>query len=510
MSLGHWPTRWAENTPDKVVVKYNDLTLTWAEFNSRINQAAQALQKAGVGKGDRVAVLMANSNVFLEILFATAKLGVILVPLNFRLAAPELKFMVNDSEPSLMIYSPEFNELVGALRADCPSLEKFVCETGGGLDGDVAYESWIKDLPSEEPLPDSEVTMDDTAVIMYTSGTTGRPKGAMLLHQNMVWNGVNSQIFNAYKGNEVSLCNAPLFHIGALNVSATPLLYAGCKLVVQRFFDPSAALKLIESEKVTLMFGVPVMFQFMMLVPEWQTADISSVEMFVAGGAPCPKDLIEAYQAKGKKFLQGFGMTEAAAGVTLLAPEYALDKIGSAGLPLFHQLLKIVDVKGKQISRGAIGEIVIKGPNVIREYWRLPEETAGSIKGGWLHTGDMGYMDEDGFLYITDRKKDMYISGGENVYPVEVESIMMGFDKIAEVAVIGIPDEKWGETGLAIVVPKAGAELTEEDVLEYCRQNLAGYKRPRKIVFSKEQLPRTATGKLVKKDLKKNYGTKVE
>ena len=215
------------------------------------------------------------------------------------------------------------------------------------------------------------------------------------------------------------------------------------KAVIQRFFDPGAALRLIESEKVTLMFGVPVMFQFLMLVPEWQTADLSSIEMFVTGGAPCSRDLIEAYQAKGKKFLQGYGMTEASAGVTMLASEYALSKIGSAGRPLFHQLLKIVDAQGNQLGRGEVGEIVIKGPNVIREYWRMPEETANCIVDGWLHTGDMGYLDEDGFLYITDRKKDMYISGGENVYPTEVEHILSRFPQIAEVAVIGIADEKW-------------------------------------------------------------------
>ena len=505
MSLGHWPTRWAENTPDKEVIKYNDSTFTWAEFNNRINQAAHALQQAGVKKGDRIAALMANSNVFLEILFATAKLGVILTPLNFRLASPELAFIVNDAEPGWMFYSPEFKEVVGALKSSCPTLKSLVCETAGGLEGDTEYETWLQGRPNSEPVPDSEVVMEDTAIIMYTSGTTGRPKGAMILHQNMVWNGINSLMFNTFRGQEISLCNAPLFHIGALNVSATPLLYAGCKLVIQRFFDPSQALRLIEAEKITIMFGVPVMFQFMMLVPEWEAADLSSVEQFVAGGAPCPRDLIEAYQAKGTHFLQGYGMTESAAGATLLAPEYALDKLGSAGRPLFHQQLKIAGLSGETLNRKEIGEIVIKGPNVIREYWRMPEETANCIVDGWLHTGDMGYLDEDGFLYVTDRKKDMYISGGENVYPTEVEHILTGFPQISEVAVIGIPDEKWGEIGLAIVVPAQGVEFSEDDFYAFCKENLAGYKRPRKVVLSDQPLARTATGKLIKKDYRRIY-----
>ncbi|MFH1139033.1 MAG: long-chain fatty acid--CoA ligase [Pseudomonadota bacterium] len=506
MNFGQWPQKWAQLSPSREAIKYGDLTLTWRRFNERVNQAAQALQANGLKKGDRVAVLMGNNNQYLEIMFALAKTGGMMTPLNFRLSVPELQFIINDCTPAALVYSPEFTEVVRGLRGLCPSLHAFICETAGSALGDPDYESWIGGRSVEEPVPDEEVGLDDTVIIMYTSGTTGRPKGARLLHQNMIWNGVNSQVVNAYTQDDVSLCSAPMFHIGAMNVSVTPMLYAGGKVVVQRFFDPGGALKLLAGEKASLMFGVPVMFQFMTMVPEWQAADFSHLRFFVAGGAPCSRDLIKTYLAKDAHFVQGYGMTETAAGLSLLTAAHALDKIGSAGQPLFHAELKIVDLQGNGLGPNQVGEIIAKGPNIIREYWNLPEETSRNFHDGWLHTGDMGYLDEDGFLYITDRKKDMYISGGENVYPAEVESILLGFPQITEVAVIGVPDDKWGETGLAIVTPASGVEFSEEAFFAYCKENLAGYKRPRKVIVSDKPLPRTATGKLIKKDLRKTHG----
>ena len=506
MNFGQWPTKWANLSPNETVVKYQDLTLTWLELNQRINKTAHAMQKDGLKKGDRVAVLMANNSAYLEILFALAKTGGMMVPLNFRLSVPELEFLINDSAPTTLIYSPEFTEMVKALKESCPSIVNYISEIPVSALGDRDYESWMKDMPVEEPVPDAEVVMDDTIIIMYTSGTTGRPKGARLIHQNMVWNGINSQVINAYHKGEVSLCGAPMFHIGAMNVSITPLLYAGGKIVIQRFFDPGQAIKLLYDEKVAMMFGVPVMFQFMTMVPEWETADFTHLKFFVAGGAPCSRDLIKTYLAKDAQFVQGYGMTETAAGLSLLTAEDALTKLGSSGKPLFHTEVMIVNAQSQKLGPNEVGEIIAKGPNIIKEYWNLPEETSRSFEDGWLHTGDMGYLDEDGYLFITDRKKDMYISGGENVYPAEVEHILDRFPQIAEVAVVGVPDEKWGETGMAIVVPAAGVEFSEEEFFAFCKENLAGYKRPRRVVISDQPLPRTATGKLIKKDLKTQYG----
>jgi len=503
MNIGSWASYWARNKPEAICVGCADLHLNWHEFNCRVNRAARALAASGIKAGDRVALLLANSNVYLEVFFAAAKIGAILVPLNFRLTVSELAFITSDSIPSLLIWAPEFAEAASALVEKTPQIKMMICEKTG-LEA-VDYESWIADRETSEPLVTASVGQDNPLIIMYTSGTTGRPKGAVLSHGNLIWNAINSQHLSAYSASTASLCSAPLFHIGALNVAVLPYLYVGGRIVLQRFFDPAEAVRLIGVEEINVMFGVPVMFQFMMQVPGWDEADFSSVDNFVAGGAPCSRALIEAYLAKGVRFVQGYGLTESSGGASLLLPEDALRKIGSSGQPLFHLELKIVDQENLELPPGEIGEITVRGPTVIREYWNLPAETAAAIVDGWLHTGDLGYLDSEGYLFIVDRKKDMYISGGENVYPAEVEAVISDFAGIDEVAVIGVPDEKWGETGLAIVVPRAGCEFSAENLLAYCRAELAGYKRPSRVVVTGGPLPKTASGKLVKKDLKKLY-----
>jgi len=504
MNIGEWPAKWAARYPHETCIRYQDLELTKLEFNERINRFANALQASGIRPGDRVAVLMGNSNVFLEILFAISKIGGIMVPLNFRLAAPELEFILNDSEPLMLIYSPEFLPLVDALRPKVSSIRQYLCEMAGGAQGDPEIESWAADRSAAEPIPTETVDMETPHFIMYTSGTTGRPKGAVVRQGQTQWNAVNGIHMYVQTPPAVALCSAPLFHIGALHASATPSLYAGIPLVIQRFFDPSAALKLIEQHKVTSMFGIPVMFLFMTQVPEFQQTDFSSVQFMIAGGSPCPKSLIETYLEKGVSFNQGYGMTETATGVTALRTVDALRKLGSCGKPLFHSDVRIVNGEGKDVPQGQMGEVLIKSPTVIKEYWRRPEATADAIRDGWLYSGDMGYFDAEGYLYLVDRRKDMYISGGENVYPAEVEDVVMQMREVADCGVIGIPDEKWGEVGLAVVVKAPGSSVTEAEIIEFCRGKLAGYKRPRKVVFT-EQLPRTLTGKILKKDLRQLY-----
>lgn len=505
LNIGQWPWKFAERERNSECVKFGNLSWTWESFNKRINKTAHALQQAGVHKGDRVAVLLANGNVLLEVLYAVSKIGAIMVPLNYRLAAPELEFIIKDSGPEMMFYSPEFKNLAGVLKNTCPSLKNYVCEMSGGLERDHEYEVWTDAMPDSEPIPDSEVLMEDPVIIMYTSGTTGRPKGALLKHRNMIFASINAQHYFANRKTSISLCSAPLFHIGALNVSVMPFHYVGGKVIIQRNFDASEAIGLIRKEKVTNMFGVPTMFQFMMTVPEWETADFSSIEYLTSGGAPCSREIIEAYQAKGALFTQGWGMTETTGSGSSLPPKYAVSKMASCGFASHFMFIKIVDSEEREVSRGEVGELLVKGPFVIDEYWNLPEETKKSIRDGWLSTGDMCYQDEEGLIYITDRKKDMYISGGENVYPAEVENILNRFAPIAEVAVIGIPDSKWGETGMAIVVPRPDRKFSEEDFFAFCRQNLASYKRPAKLVITDKALPRTATGKLIKKELKSTY-----
>jgi fatty-acyl-CoA synthase len=505
MNVGEWSTRWAERYPHEALIKCgDDLAFTKGEFNLRVNRLGHALQEAGVKKGDRVAVLLANTHVYLEILQALCKLGGVMVPLNFRLAAPELEFILNDSEPVMLVYSPEFLPLVEEIRGKVPSVKQFICELAGGAESDNEYEAWVANRSEEEPKPDSEVTYDDPEFIMYTSGTTGRPKGAVVLQGNIQWNCINSVPIYSFSHTDVQIVCAPMFHVGGLGVSAIPSLYVGCKMVIQRFFDPSGIFRLIEDEKVTVMFGIPVMFLFMTQVPEFENADLSSIRLFLAGGSPCPRPLIETYMKRGVTFSQGYGMTETAPAITVLRAEDALRKLGSCGKPVFHLDVNVVNLEGEKLPAGETGEVIVRGPNVIREYWRRPEASAESIVDGWLHTGDMGYYDEEGYLYLIDRKKDMYISGGENVYPAEVEDAIMGFDRVGDVGVIGIPDEKWGEVGMAIVVPKPGEEVSEESVIEFCKGRLAKYKVPKKVLFT-EELPRTATGKILKKVLKAQY-----
>ncbi|MEW6265340.1 MAG: long-chain fatty acid--CoA ligase [Thermodesulfobacteriota bacterium] len=504
MNVGEWTTRWARRYPNEPCLKYGDLTLTKAEFNARVNKLAHAFQEMGLRQGERVAVLLGNSNVFLEILFALSKLGGIMVPLNFRLAPPELEYILNDSEPVMLIYSPEFLATAEALRAKVPSLKTYLGETKGGAASDPLYEDWIAGRPADEPRPEAEVTLEHPHFIMYTSGTTGRPKGAVVRQGQTQWNAVNAMHMYTISPEQVTICCAPLFHIGALHASATPNMYGGAKLIIQRFFDPNGVLKLVEQEKANTMFGIPVMFLFMSQMPDFEKTDFSSVKFFIAGGSPCPRSLIETYLKKGVNFNQGYGMTETATAITALRTEDALRKLGSCGKPVFHTDVRIVDTQDRDVPQGEKGEVLIKGPNVIKEYWRRPEDTAKTIVDGWLYSGDVGYLDEEGYLFLVDRRKDMYISGGENVYPAEVEDVIMAHGQVADAGVIGVPDEKWGEVGLAVVVVKPGETVTADEIIEWCRGRLAGYKRPRKVVFT-EALPRTLTGKILKKDLRAKY-----
>lgn len=502
MNIGEWTTKWAELEPDQPCIVSSETSLTKKEFNNRINKLSHALLAMGIRKGDRVAVLMGNSNVFLEILFAGAKIGAIVVPLNYRLAVHELTYIINNAMPSLLFYSPGFQSTVEKARESISGVRLMVNELGNQGD-DVSYEEWIASHADVEPATQSLVDLEDPLFIMYTSGTTGKPKGAVNTHGNVQWSAVNYRQMYQVDTNDVFACCAPFFHTGGLCSCATPALYSGAKLAIQRAFEPVGLLKMIEREKATVMLGIPTMYQFMRQTPDFESTDFSSVRYFKVGGSPCPLSLIKAYQKKGIQFTQGYGMTEASI-ISTLKKEDCQTKIGSSGKSMFHVSIRVVDEKFKDVPPNTLGEILVKGPIVMAGYWNNDAANQDAFVDGWLQTGDIGTFDEDGYLYIKDRKKDMYISGGENVYPAEIENVISSMPEVAEVGVVGIPDAKWGEAGLACVKKLQGVDLSMRKILDECGQKLAKYKIPKQVVFM-DDLPKTSSGKIVKNELRKQY-----
>ena len=501
MNVGEWIFKRAAIYPKGLFLKEEEArSFTNREFNERVNRMAHALTAWGVGQGERVAVLMTNASEFLEIFFACAKTGAIMVPVNFRLAVPELAYIFRDSAPRVLVYSADFAAKVGEVKAFLPGLPH--CFRHGGAAGDdpLLVEA-VAPFPVAEPLPREEITLVDPLFIMYTSGTTGDPKGAVLTHGNVLFGSINTVIGCGINRSYKSLVVAPLFHIGALGASALPILYAGGSLVLKGFYNAAEVISLICREKINYMFAVPVMFQLLTRTEEWEKADFSHIHFFIAGGAPMPLPVIRKYQEeKGIFFAQGYGMTETFR-LTSLDLEDSIRKAGSVGKEVLHVVLRIVDEQDRDVAPGEAGEIIVKGPNVFAGYWKKPAETEEAMRGGWFHTGDMGQRDEEGFITIVGRKVEMIISSGENIYPAEVERVIQALPEVREAAVVGMPDRKKGEVVAAFVLLKEGAQLTEEALLAAIRDRIALFKLPKKVVFV-EDFPRNSAGKILKKEMK--------
>ena len=495
IGLSNWFALRASRTPERKALHFEGRTWTYGRMQQAIADCAARLRALGVAKGDRVAFLGLNQPMFLFSIFATARLGAIFVPLNFRLTGPELAFMIEDCGAASLIVDAHHAPTIAPLRDQLTQLKALLPAE------DEA--SWASDPPA---APQVAVDDDDVAMIMYTSGTTGRPKGAMLTHGNFWWNNANSMHAMDILQNDVTLTAAPIFHIGGLNVTTLVTFQNGGLVVLHRTFDPGRALAEIATHRVTTMFGVPAMFLFMAHHPTFAETDLSSVRVLVVGGAPCPLPVLKIYEARDVLMQQGYGLTETAPMVTILAPEFALQKVGSSGKPALFTEVKLADAEGTAILEPRRqGEVLVRGPNVTPGYWRLPEATAQAIDAdGWFHTGDAAYFDEEGFLTISDRIKDMIISGGENVYPAEVESALMRHPAIAEVAVIGEPDEQWGELVVAIASLKVGQTLTIEELRDFAGESLARYKLPRRLETI-AALPRNATGKILKYQLRQTF-----
>ncbi|MFE0380350.1 o-succinylbenzoate--CoA ligase [Streptomyces inhibens] len=494
--LGSWPARRARKTPHRTALIHRDTTLTYAGLYERTTRLAHALRSRGVRRGDRIAYLGPNHPSYLETLFAAGTLGAVFVPLNTRLAGPEIAYQLADSGARALVHGPSHAGLVAGLPGSA-DVRTYV-EVG------AAYEELLAGAATE-PI-DEPVTADDTCIIMYTSGTTGRPKGAMLTHGNLTWNAVNVLVDTDLIANERALVCAPLFHTAGLNMLTLPVLLKGGTCVLVEAFDPDTVLELIERHRITFMFGVPTMFEQMARHPRWTQADLSSLRILTCGGSPVPTPLIATYQERGLTFLQGYGMTEAAPGTLFLDAEHAISKAGSAGVPHFFSDVRVVRPDLTPVDADETGEVVVRGPHVMPGYWRLPEETAASFADGWFRSGDAARVDEDGYVHIVGRSKDMIISGGENVYPAEVEDLLLAHPDVVECAVIGVPDDKWGEVPRAVVVPREGAELDPHDVLASLAGRLAKYKIPKSVVVA-DALPRTASGKLLKSQVRKRYGS---
>ncbi|MER6088073.1 acyl-CoA synthetase [Streptomyces bluensis] len=497
--IGSWPARRARRTPHRTALIHGDTTLTYADLYERTTRLAHALRGTGVRRGDRIAYLGPNHPSYLETMFAAGTLGAVFVPLNTRLAGPEIAHQLGDSGAKALVHGPSHAGLVDGLPGE-------LRDTGVRTTIEVGaeYEALLAGA-GNEPI-DEPVTHDDTCVIMYTSGTTGRPKGAMLTHGNLIWNAFNVLIELDLVADERALVAAPLFHTAGLNMLTLPVLLKGGTCVLVEAFDPAGTFDLIEQHRITFMFGVPTMFDQMARNERWARAELSSLRILTCGGAPVPRALIARYQERGLTFLQGYGMTEAAPGVLFLDAEHAVSKAGSAGVPHFFSDVRVVRPDMTPAALGETGEVVVRGPHVMPGYWGLPEETAAAFTDGWFRSGDAARIDEDGYVHIVDRIKDMIISGGENIYPAEIEDRILAHPDVAECAVIGVPDERWGEVPRAVVVPREGATVDPDDVLASLAGRLAPYKIPKSVVLA-EALPRTASGKLLKARVRQRYGT---
>ena len=479
LTLGRWIRDRARTTPGRVAIDCRGVETTYAELDARSDRVAAGLLDAGLVPGDRVATLTAASPEHVVVFFACAKAGLILMPLNTRLAPPELRFQLEDAEPAVLLRSGEYADLAATLHERCAGLEEL------GSDRSELAATGPRD--------------DDGLLLVYTSGTTGKPKGALLTHANCFWTNLSFDRVAGVAAEDTVLQVLPQFHVGGWNVQPLLAWWKGATVVLEPAFDPARALALIAEKRVTTMMGVPATYLFMAQEPGFAKADLWTLRRAVVGGAPMPEALLETWHERGVEIVQGYGLTEAAPNVLCLPPEDAARKRGFAGKPYPHVDVALRDTEsGRLLDGPAEGELLVKGPNVFTGYWRSPEATAAAFADGWLVTGDVAARDEEGYYRIVGRTKDMVISGGENVYPAEIENALHEHPAVKEAAVVGVPDERWGEACLAFVV--LAGEATEEELVEHCRVRLARYKVPKGVRFV-DSLPRNALDKVVKSEL---------
>jgi fatty-acyl-CoA synthase len=483
LTVGRWIRDRARATPARVAIDFDDARITYAELDSWSDRAAARLGAEGVRRGDRVASLSGNHPAHVALLFGCAKLGAALLPLSWRLAAVEIRYQLDDGDPAALVVAEEHRELADEAGGSVPRLA-------------------FADLDAVGEPPLADVADDDALFLIYTSGTTGKPKGAVLTHANSFWTNLAFDRTCPIGDRGVVLQVLPQYHVGGWNVQALLAWWAGATVVLEAAFDAERALRLIAEKGVTTMMGVPATYLFMAEEPSFGRADLSSLRLAVVGGAPMPESLLETWKERGVEIVQGYGLTEAAPNVLCLPPEDASRKLGFAGKPYPHVDVALRDLEtGAHVEGPGTGELLVRGPNVFAGYWRNPEATEAAFDGGWLLTGDIAERDEEGYYRIASRLKDLVISGGENVYPAEVEDVLHAHPAVAEAAVLGIPDKRWGEVCIAYVALRSGAEASEEELLDWCRGRLARFKVPREAHLV-DALPRSGMGKVLKGELR--------
>ena len=504
--IGEWIRRRAVKSRGRPAIVFRDEEIAYEQLADRIDRLAAAMRSRGIARADRIAYLGDNHPSFVETMFATARLGAIFVPLNTRLTAAELRFQLADCGAALLISSAGLEDRASE-AVEGLAIERIVVAADveeDRTDGVADYETLIAEAEELDRL--ERTSLDDPAMILYTSGTTGRPKGAILSHGNLTWNAINTIVDYDVTSRTRQLLISPLFHVASLGMGLLPAFLKGATVLLQERFVPGEALAAIERLRATAISGVPTTYQLMMEDPAWATTDISSLESMTCGGSPVPAKVMAAYAGRGLAFSGGYGMTETSPGVVAMPPWYAAERLGAAGLAHFFSAYRIRGTDGAApAGPGERGEIEVAGPNVFLGYWQREEATSEAFTAdGWFRTGDVGTADEDGFLTITDRLKDMIISGGENVYSAEVEHAIAEIEGVTGVAVIGVPDPRWGEVPHAVITLAPARTLTAEELVARLRGRLAGYKIPRTLTIV-DELPRTASGKVQKQALRDRY-----